>query len=92
LLCSGYSCLRIIKLPAVTATFALSTTQAGLLGSAGLVMSAVGGTMAGVLADAAGRVWVLILSIASVVNVKTARALGLTVPNSIIVSADEVID
>jgi MFS family permease len=84
--------LRIIKLPAVTATFALSTTQAGLLGSAGLVMSAVGGTMAGALADAAGRVWVLILSIASVVNVKTARALGLTVPNSIIVSADEVID
>jgi MFS family permease len=79
--CSGYSC-----------TFALSTTQAGLLGSAGLVMSAVGGTMAGALADAAGRVWVLILSIASVVNVKTARALGLTVPNSIIVSADEVID
>jgi hypothetical protein len=55
-------------------------------------MSAVGGTMAGALADAAGRVWVLILSIASVVNVKTARALGLTVPNSIIVSADEVID
>jgi hypothetical protein len=44
----------------VTATFALSTTQAGLLGSAGLVMSAVGGTMAGALADAAGRVWVLI--------------------------------
>jgi MFS family permease len=84
--------LRIIKLPAVTATFALSTTQAGLLGSAGLVMSALGGTMAGAPADAAGRVWVLILSIASVVNVKTARALGLTVPNSIIVSADEVID
>ena len=84
--------MRIIKLPTVTATFALSTTQAGLLGSAGLVMSAVGGTMAGALADAAGRVWVLILSIASVVNVKTARALGLTVPNSIIVSADEVID
>src|SRR6516165_4062120 len=34
-------------LPAVTATFALSTTQVGLLGTVGLVMSAVGGTMAG---------------------------------------------
>jgi putative ABC transport system substrate-binding protein len=28
----------------------------------------------------------------TVVNMKTARALGLTVPNSIIVSADEVIE
>jgi MFS family permease len=52
-------------LPAVTATFALSTTQAGLLGTVGLVMSAVGGTIAGALADAIGRVWVLILSIGS---------------------------
>ncbi len=52
-------------LPAVTAAFALSTTQAGLLGSVGLVMSAVGGAMAGALADAVGRVRVLILSIGS---------------------------
>ena len=52
-------------LPAVTATSALSTTQAGLLGTVGLVMSAVGGTIAGALADAIGRVWVLILSIGS---------------------------
>ena len=52
-------------LPAVTAAFALSTTQAGLLGSFGLVMSAVGGALAGALADAFGRVRVLILSIAS---------------------------
>jgi MFS family permease len=52
-------------LPAVTATFTLSTTQAGLLGTVGLVMSAVGGTIAGALADAVGRVWVLILSIGS---------------------------
>jgi MFS family permease len=52
-------------LPAVTATFTLSTTQAGLLGTVGLVMSAVGGTIAGALADVVGRVWVLILSIGS---------------------------
>jgi len=52
-------------LPAVTAAFTLSTAQAGLLGSVGLVMSAVGGTLAGTLADAVGRVRVLILSIAS---------------------------
>jgi MFS family permease len=52
-------------LPAVTAAFVLSTTQAGLLGSVGLVMSAVGGAVAGALADAIGRVRVLILSIAS---------------------------
>ena len=52
-------------LPAVTAAFALSPAQAGLLGSVGLVTSAVGGAMAGALADALGRVRVLILSIAS---------------------------
>jgi MFS family permease len=52
-------------LPSVTKAFALSTTQAGLLGSVGLVMTAVGGAIAGALADAIGRVRVLILSIAS---------------------------
>jgi MFS family permease len=52
-------------LPAVTAAFALSPAQAGLLGSVGLVTSAVGGAVAGALADALGRVRVLILSIAS---------------------------
>src|SRR5262245_2282272 len=52
-------------LPAVTIAFALSTTQAGLLGTVGLLMSAVGGAMAGALADAVGRVRVLILSIGS---------------------------
>jgi MFS family permease len=52
-------------LPALTAGFKLSTAQAGLLGSVGLVMSAVGGAIAGALADAIGRVRVLILSIAS---------------------------
>ena len=50
-------------LPAVTAAFALSTTQAGLLGTVGLVTSAVGGAMAGAVADAIGRVRVLIISI-----------------------------
>src|SRR5215813_13603306 len=52
-------------LPALTAAFALSTTQGGLLGSVSLVTSAVGGAMAGALADAIGRVRVLILSIGS---------------------------
>ena len=52
-------------LPAVSAAFALSPAQAGLLGSVGLVTSAVGGAVAGALADAIGRVRVLILSIAS---------------------------
>ena len=52
-------------LPSVTKAFALSTTQAGLLASVGLVMSAVGGAIAGALADAIGRVRVLVLSIAS---------------------------
>ena len=52
-------------LPAVSTEFALSTAQAGLLGSLGLVMSAVGGALAGALADAVGRVRVLILSIGS---------------------------
>ncbi len=52
-------------LPAVTAAFALSSAQAGLLGSVGMVTSAVGGALAGALADAVGRVRVLILSIAS---------------------------
>src|SRR3954469_7340769 len=52
-------------LPAVTAAFALSTTQAGLLGTVGLITSAVGGALAGALADTIGRVRVLILSIGS---------------------------
>ena len=41
-------------LPAVTAAFALSTTQAGLLGTVGLVTSAVGDAMIGAQADAVG--------------------------------------
>ena len=48
-------------LPAVTTAFALSTTQAGLLGTVGGVTSAIGGA----LADTIGRVQVLLLSIGS---------------------------
>ena len=52
-------------LPAVTTAFALSTTQAGLLGTVGGVTSAIGGALAGALADTIGRVRVLLLSIGS---------------------------
>src|SRR5437763_6532965 len=52
-------------LPAVTAAFALSTAQGGLIGSVGLVTSAIGGALAGALADSIGRVRVLLLSIGS---------------------------
>src|SRR3954447_7327555 len=52
-------------LPAVTVAFALTTSQAGLLGTVGMVTSAVGGALAGALADTIGRVRVLILSIGS---------------------------
>src|SRR3954471_12266006 len=50
-------------LPTVTTAFALSTTQAGLLGTVGGVTSAIGGALAGALADTIGRVQVLLLSI-----------------------------
>jgi MFS family permease len=52
-------------LPAVTAAFALSDAQGGLIGSVGLVTSAIGGALAGALADSIGRVRVLLLSIGS---------------------------
>jgi hypothetical protein len=52
-------------LPAVTAAFALSTTQGGLIGTVGGVTSAIGGALAGALADTIGRVRVLLLSIGS---------------------------
>src|SRR5262245_58791082 len=48
-------------LPAVTATFALSDAQGGLIGTVGGVTSAIGGA----LADTIGRVRVLLLSIGS---------------------------
>src|SRR2546421_12734623 len=52
-------------LPAVTAAFALSAAQGGLIGSVGLVTSAIGGALAGALADTIGRVRGLLLSIGS---------------------------
>src|SRR5262249_56483921 len=42
-------------LPAITAAFALSTTQAGLPGAVSLVVSAVGGALAGAVAATGGR-------------------------------------
>src|SRR5262245_3484552 len=47
-------------LPAVTTQFALSGAQAGLIGTVGMVTSAVGGALAGALADTIGRVRVLV--------------------------------
>src|SRR3954451_22695256 len=47
-------------LPAVTAAFALSSTQGGLIGTVGGVSSAIGGALAGALADTIGRVRVLL--------------------------------
>ena len=52
-------------LPAVTATFVLSEAQGGLIGTVGGVTSAIGGALAGALADTIGRVRVLLLSIGS---------------------------
>jgi MFS family permease len=52
-------------LPAVTTAFALSEAQAGLIGTVGMVTSAVGGALAGALADQIGRVRVLLISIGS---------------------------
>jgi len=52
-------------LPAVTVTFGLSDVQGGLIGTVGGVTSAIGGALAGALADTIGRVRVLLLSIGS---------------------------
>ncbi|WP_156758494.1 MFS transporter [Actinokineospora pegani] len=50
-------------LPAITAAFALSTGQTGVLSSAMLVSSAIGGVIAGVLCDRIGRVRTLVLTV-----------------------------
>src|SRR4029078_7850631 len=52
-------------LPAVTGAFTLTTTQAGLLGTVGGVTSAIGGALAGALADTIGSVQVVLLSVGS---------------------------
>jgi MFS family permease len=52
-----------LALAAITATFALSDGQAGLIATVTLVMSAVGGVLAGTLADRIGRVRTLMLTV-----------------------------
>jgi len=52
-----------LALAAITATFALSAGQAGLIATVTLVMSALGGVLAGTLADRIGRVRTLMLTV-----------------------------
>jgi MFS family permease len=51
-------------LTAVAAAFALSQAQAGLIATATLIVSAVGGVLAGMLADQIGRVRTLMVTVA----------------------------
>jgi MFS family permease len=53
-----------LALAAITATFALTKGQAGLIATVVLVVSAIGGALAGWLADRIGRVRTLMLTIA----------------------------
>ena len=50
-------------LTAVAAAFALSQAQAGLIATATLVVSALGGVLAGMLADQIGRVRTLMVTV-----------------------------
>ncbi|MGQ0839680.1 MFS transporter [Actinokineospora sp.] len=52
-----------LSLAAIAATFGLSTGQTGLLSTTTLVFSAVGGVIAGVLADRIGRVRTLMITV-----------------------------
>ena len=52
-----------LALAAISAAFALTTGQAGLLATTTLVVSAIGGALAGVLADRIGRVQTLLITI-----------------------------
>ena len=52
------------SLTAIAAAFALSQAQAGLIATSTLVVSAVGGVLAGVLADQIGRVRTLMVTVA----------------------------
>lgn len=54
-----------LALPAIIAAFGLSKAEGGLLFTATLVASAVGGAVAGVLADRIGRVRTLVLTVAT---------------------------
>src|SRR5580698_3595451 len=53
-----------LVIPAIIAEWAITRTQAGLVGGATLVASAIGGWVAGVLADRIGRVKTLQLTVA----------------------------
>ena len=53
-----------LALTAIAATFALSKGQSGLIATVTLVVSAIGGVMAGTLADRIGRVRTLMVTIA----------------------------
>jgi MFS family permease len=53
-----------LALTAIAATFALSKGQSGLIATVTLVVSAIGGVAAGVLADSIGRVRTLMVTIA----------------------------
>lgn len=50
-------------LPVIMATWALTQTQVGLIGTVALVVTAIGGWIAGILADRYGRVKILMLTI-----------------------------
>ncbi|HEY3001766.1 MAG TPA: MFS transporter, partial [Kribbellaceae bacterium] len=54
-----------LGLAAITSYFHLSTGRAGLLSTVTLVVSAVGGALAGLLADRIGRVRTLIITVAT---------------------------
>lgn len=50
-------------LPVIMATWALTQTQVGLIGTVALVVTAIGGWIAGILADRYGRVKILMFTI-----------------------------
>ena len=50
-------------LPVIMATWALTQTQVGLIGTVALVVTAIGGWIAGILADRYGRVKILVFTI-----------------------------
>ena len=54
-----------LGLAAISMAFGLTTGQAGLLATTTLVVSAVGGALAGVLADRIGRVRTLLITVAT---------------------------
>ena len=55
--------LYAVALPTIMAAFALSKSQAGMIGTVALLFSSVGGALAGYLADRIGRVRILQFSI-----------------------------